>query len=88
LKNKNKHTLIRKSNPTRNKKKNTYHYPIFVEYKKTHINLFSLCGMKSKFKLEKRAKKLRTNILGSGCGAQSNTLRYGCAVRPKIDRSG
>ena len=44
--------------------------------------------MKNKFKLEKRAKILRPNILRSGCGTQSNTLRYGCVARPKIDGSG
>ena len=40
------------------------------------MNLFPLYCMKNKFKLEKKAKNPRPNI-----------LRYGCAARLKIDGS-
>jgi hypothetical protein len=62
-------------------------YQISVENKKSLINLFSLYCMKNKFKSEKRAKKSRPNILGSGCGARPNILGS-CATRTKIDGSG
>jgi len=51
-------------------------------------NLFPLYCMKNKFKLEKRAKNPRPNILGCGCRARPNILRHGCAAKPKIDGSG
>jgi hypothetical protein len=43
-----------------------YHRLIFVEYKKSPINLFTFYCMKNKFKLEKRAKNPRSNINGFG----------------------
>jgi hypothetical protein len=70
------------------KKKKTYHHLIFVEYKKSSINLFPHYCIKNKFKSEKRAKHPTPNILGSGCGARPNILGYCCAARPKIDGSG
>jgi hypothetical protein len=70
------------------KKKKTYHHPIFVEYKRSPINLFPLYCMKNKFKSEKRAKHPKLIILGFGCGAWPNILGYCCAARPKIDGSG
>ena len=38
-----------------------YHHPTFVQYKKSHINLFLLYGMK-KNQLEKRKKLKRKKI--------------------------
>jgi zona occludens toxin (predicted ATPase) len=59
LKRKNKHALIRKFNPTSNKK--NYHHPTFVQYKEISINLFSLYNMKKKNKgKEKNCKRKRT----------------------------
>jgi hypothetical protein len=50
---KNKHALIRKFNPTSNKKK--YHHLIFVQYKKIPINYFSLYRMKKYKRKEKKS---------------------------------
>ena len=44
LKDKIKHALIRKFNPTSNEKK--YHHPIFVQYKKQFIYLYAFYCMK------------------------------------------
>ena len=44
--------------------------------------------MNNKFKLQKRAKNLRPNILWSGCGARPNILGCGYAATPKIDGFG
>jgi zona occludens toxin (predicted ATPase) len=58
LKRKNKHALIRKFNPTSNKK--NYHHPTFVQYKEISINLFSLYNMKKNKGKEKNCKRKKT----------------------------
>jgi len=39
-------------------KKKHYYHPIFIQYKKSYINLFPLCSMKKKF--NKRKEKTFT----------------------------
>jgi hypothetical protein len=54
LKSKNKHALIRKLNPTSNEK--YYRHPTFLQYKKSHINLFSHYSMEKKLNKRKENK--------------------------------
>ena len=63
LKRKNKHALIRKFNPTSNKK--NYHHPTFVQYKEISINLFSLYNMKKKIREKKKIVRGKEHKIGN-----------------------
>jgi len=57
LKRKNKHALKRKFNAASNEKND--HNPIFIQYKKSPNNLFSLYRMKNNYIREKEKKNSR-----------------------------